>query len=206
MRRRAVFLDRDGILIEDTGYPTRVEEFRILPGAVEAVKEINRAGLLALVVTNQSAVARGLIDEAALRGLHDFLTRRFLESGARLDRIYYCPHHAECGSPEYRVACSCRKPEPGLLLAAAEDLSIDLPDSCMIGDRISDIEAGHRAGCLAILVDRSGKPDTSEGPVGASSLHRPDYVANDLKGAIHWFMQCGHATRPKFGAQSPERS
>lgn len=204
MRSRAVFLDRDGILIEDTGYPTRVEELRILPGAIEAVREVNRAGFLALVVTNQSAVARGMIDETGLRALHAFLTRRFIEGGARLDRIYYCPHHSEFGSLEYRLACSCRKPEPGLLLTAAEELSIDLSGSCMIGDRMSDIEAGHRAGCLTILVD-SGVLKTGDKPIQDPSRRRPDYVARDLKRAVRWFTRHARLTRPRAANDCSER-
>ena len=142
---RAVFLDRDGTLIEDVGYLRRLEDLRWLPGAKEAVRIFARAGFRIVVVTNQSGIARGLVEEGFVKELHRLLARELEAQGARVDGWYYCPHH-----PEH--ACSCRKPEPGLLRRAALELGLDLRASYMIGDKASDMEAGLRAGATPLLV------------------------------------------------------
>ena len=143
----AVFLDRDGVLIEDSGYPHRPEHLILIPGAAEAVAAITATGALAVIVTNQSGVARGLFD---LETMHDFnaaLTERLVEGGGRIDAIYACPFHADAKDARYRHPDHPdRKPNPGMILSAARDLPIDMVRSFLIGDRDSDLEAARRAG------------------------------------------------------------
>lgn len=175
--RQAVFLDRDGVLIRQVeGYLTRAEDMELLPGAAEAVAKLRAAGFLAVVVTNQAGVAKGHLSEAELEGLHEELLRRLRALGTELDGIYACPH-----APE--DACPCRKPAPGLLLRAAEELGIDLARSYMVGDATTDVEAAHRAGCFAILVK------TGFGGGDSRSDDKPDAVLPDLAAAADFILK-----------------
>jgi D-glycero-D-manno-heptose 1,7-bisphosphate phosphatase len=145
---KAVFLDRDGVINKRApgdGYITRAEDFELLPSVAEAIALLNRAGFLVVVVTNQRGIARGLYSEANLAQIHTKMTRSLAAVGARLDAIYFCPHDKE-------PPCACRKPAPGMLLTAAAEHQIDLPNSWMIGDSESDSEAGTRAGCRTITI------------------------------------------------------
>jgi len=145
---RAVFLDRDGVInrkAPEGGYITSWEEMQFLPRVAEAIARINRAGLLAIVASNQRCVAKGLISEAGLQSLHERMRQELAAAGARIDHIYYCPH-------ELKARCNCRKPAPGMLLAAAREHGIDLPHSWMVGDSDLDIDAGRNAGCKTALV------------------------------------------------------
>jgi D-glycero-D-manno-heptose 1,7-bisphosphate phosphatase len=152
MPREAVFLDRDGTLIEEVNYLASPEQVRLLPGAAEAVRRLNDAGLLVVVVTNQAGVARGYFPEIRVAEVHEHLSRLLGEFGAKIDAYYHCPHHPSEGVGAYRVDCDCRKPKPGLLLTAARELDIALSRSWMIGDKLSDAEAGAAAGCCTLLV------------------------------------------------------
>jgi D-glycero-D-manno-heptose 1,7-bisphosphate phosphatase len=152
MPREAVFLDRDGTLIEEVSYLAEPEQVRFVPGAAEAVRKLNGAGLLVIVVTNQSGVARGYFPESRVAVVHERLTALLGEHGAKVDAFYYCPHHPTEGGGAYRVECECRKPKPGMLLAAARDFDIDLARSWVIGDKRCDAEAGAAAGCRTVLV------------------------------------------------------
>ena len=147
----AVFLDRDGTINVEKDYLYRIEEFEFTPGAVEAIKLLNQAGYLVVVVTNQSGVARGYYAEADVETLHSHIDQLLALQGARVDAWYYCPHHAQ-GKPPYNQECNCRKPLPGMLLQAAADHAIDLTRSWMVGDKTADIEAGQAAGCKPVLV------------------------------------------------------
>ena len=147
---RAFFLDRDGTINEDRGYVHAIEQFVFLPGAVEAIKMINRHGFLAVVVTNQSGIGRGYYSVKDMEYLHGHVSRRLACYGARIDAWYWCPHHPADG-------CQCRKPRPGLLLKAARELGIDLAGSCLAGDGISDVEAALRAGCRAFYIGRENR-------------------------------------------------
>ena len=147
----AVFLDRDGTINVEKEYLYRIEEFEFTPGAVEAIRLLNQAGYLVVVVTNQSGVARGYYTEADVKTLHRHIDQVLISQGARVDAWYYCPHH-EHGQPPYNQACDCRKPMPGMLLQAAADHAIDLTRSWMVGDKPADIEAGQAAGCRPVLV------------------------------------------------------
>lgn len=150
--RAAVFLDRDGTINVEKEYLHRSEEFEFIPGAPEAIRILKEAGYLVVVVTNQSGVARGYYDEAAVHRLHRFVDRELATVGASIDAYYLCPHHPHHGIGPYRTECACRKPLPGMLLAAAEDLEIDLSRSWIVGDKGADVAAGLAAGCRPIMV------------------------------------------------------
>lgn len=157
-QNRAVFLDRDGVLCEDTDYVTSMEKMHIYPFAREAVERIHSKGYLAIVITNQSAVARGMMTEQTLREMNDFVRK---ETG--VDAVYYCPHlppEHEARGP-YRIFCECRKPKTGMLLRAADEFGICLKDSYMAGDRQSDIETGERAGTKTVYIYGHEKKEIS---------------------------------------------
>lgn len=149
--KRAVFLDRDGTLNVEREYLYRPEEFTFCTGAVEALRLLNQAGYLVVVVTNQSGVARGYYGEPEVQALHHHIDTLLQQQGAYIDAWYYCPHHPD-GIEPYRKVCGCRKPLPGMLQQAAVDLGISLADSWMIGDKLIDVEAGLAAGCRTVLV------------------------------------------------------
>ncbi len=148
----AVFLDRDGALIEEVHYLSRVEQVQLLPGVVEGLRLLERAGFALLVVTNQAGVARGLFPENQVDVIHRHLEDELARHGIGITAWKYCPHHPTEGEGPYRGECACRKPAPGMLLEAAEELDLDLSSSFMIGDKRSDLEAGSRSGCRSILV------------------------------------------------------
>ena len=181
----AVFMDRDGTINEEVGYLDRLDKLRLIPGAGEAVRLINRSGMKAVVVTNQSGIGRGLFDEEFVGEVHAEMSRMLGEAGAAIDGFYFCPHHPTEGIGRYRRACSCRKPAPGLLLQAAAELTIDLSRSYMIGDMPKDVEAGQRAGVKGILV-RTGYGGNVE--LGSAI---PDYIATDILAAVRWILGQG---------------
>lgn len=184
----AVFMDRDGTICEEVGYLDSVERFRLLPGSAAAIKLLNDRGLKAVVVTNQSGVARGYFPESRLKELHDELCRQ-LRRGAEafLDGIYYCPHHPSEGEAAYRRICDCRKPAAGLLLKAAEDLGLDLTASYMVGDRLEDLECGYRVGARGILVLTGyGKEELESQKAKLET--QPSFVAGDLYEAVKWII------------------
>lgn len=151
-KRKAVFLDRDGTINVEVQYLNKVEEFQFIPGVPYALKRLKEAGLLLVVVTNQSGIGRGIYDEAALQRVHDHMHRELAGYGVEIDACYFCPHHPEHATGEYLKECSCRKPLPGMLQQAAEALDIDLAASYMVGDKLIDVEVGINAGCTPILV------------------------------------------------------
>ena len=156
-RRPAVFLDRDGTVIEHVHYLSDPARVRLLPGAAEALRRLRRAGFARVLVTNQSAIGRGMLTEDRLEEIHAELERQLAASGATLDGIYYCPD-APSGDDRTVVEHSDRKPGPGMLLRAADELGLDLDASWMVGDMISDVLAGHNAGCRSILVEAEVRP------------------------------------------------
>ena len=177
MIKRAVFLDRDGTINKDVGYPGTYEAIRIYPFSFEAVRKLNQAGFITIVVTNQSGVGRGLIDEDILKDIHARMKEDFRAQNARLDGIYYCPHFVSSAHPEYNKDCSCRKPKPGMLKKAAKEHNIDLSKSWMIGDGILDIKTGQSAGCKTIFLgwmkcDLCKKMDDEK--------VKPDYIKQNL--------------------------
>lgn len=187
---RAVFLDRDGVLIEDVHLLTKPEQVVILPGVPGALRALGQAGFKLVVMTNQPVVARGLARESDVEAVHVYLQALLQKAGAPpLDGIYFCPHHPNATLPSYRLDCDCRKPKPGLLLRAAAELSLDLGSSFAVGDRITDVMAGARAGCRTVLV-QTGKH--AEPPIETSEpLDReikPDYTGADLAAAADWIV------------------
>lgn len=153
MTRRAVFLDKDGTLIENVPYNVDPALVRLAPGAEEGLPALHRAGYELIVVSNQSGVARGFFPESALAAVEARLRQLLNELCVPLAGFYYCPHHPRGEAAAYAIACDCRKPQPGLLARAARDRDIDLSHSWLIGDILDDIEAGRRAGCQTILID-----------------------------------------------------
>lgn len=158
MKSPAVFLDRDGTIIEDRGYIADPDHVQLIPGAADAIRRLSRAGFLVVVVSNQSGIARGFFDEAALSAVHQRVESALEAEGARLDGAYYCPYldGSEAVVEAYRVDSELRKPQPGMLLQAARELNIDLSRSWMIGDSPGDVEAGKAAGCRTILINPAG--------------------------------------------------
>lgn len=155
--QKAIFLDRDGTINKYVGFLRKEEEFDLLPGVAEAVKKINQSGYLAIVVTNQPVIARGEVTFEGLETIHNKMETLLGKEGAYLDAIYFCPHHPHSGYEgevkELKIDCDCRKPKPGMLLKAAEDLNIDLSQSYMVGDGENDIKAGKAAGCKTVLLN-----------------------------------------------------
>ena len=190
MAETAVFLDRDGTLIDDPGYLNHPDQIRLLDGAVEALRELAGLGYKLVVVSNQSAVARGMVSEEMLERIHERLREVFKAESVSFDAIYYCPYHPDGVIPEYSKASDWRKPEPGMLLAAADDLDLDLSRSWMVGDKPSDVQAGHNAGCRTILI-RSG-PASHTAETG-----EPDYIAANIREAANMIKKFqGTSRRP----------
>src|SRR5574341_911300 len=150
MTNRAIFLDRDGTINEEAGYIAAPGQFRLFGFATEAVRLINQAGWRAIVVTNQSGVARGHFTEEFLRQIHELMEDSLRAQDARLDAIYSCVHHPDFGHPPLR--CDCRKPRPGLIERAAKDFDLDLGECFVVGDRYRDVETGHAVGASGVLV------------------------------------------------------
>lgn len=155
-KQKAVFLDRDGTVNQYVGFLRDIDDFALLPGVAEAIKEINASGYLAIVVTNQPVIARGEVSLEELEAIHNKMETLLGQEGAYMDAVYFCPHHPHKGyageRPEYKVDCACRKPKPGMLLQAAADFNIDLSQSWMIGDGENDVKAGKAAGCKTALI------------------------------------------------------
>lgn len=156
-KQKAIFLDRDGTINKYVGFLRKEEEFELLPGVADAIKKINKSGYLAVVVTNQPVIARGEVTYSQLENIHNKMETFLGKEGAYLDGIYFCPHHPHSGYEgevkELKIECECRKPKPGMLLKAAEDLNIDLSQSYMVGDGENDIKAGKAAGCKTVLLN-----------------------------------------------------
>ncbi|MFH1335166.1 MAG: HAD family hydrolase [Candidatus Zixiibacteriota bacterium] len=187
-RKTAVFMDRDGTICEEVGYLDSVERFHLIPRSAAAVKLLNDQGLKAVVVTNQSGVARGYFPEKCLEEIHAELSRQLQQEGAYLDGIYYCPHHPQEGEAAYRRVCNCRKPSSGLLLKAAEDMNLDLTLSYTVGDRMIDLECGYRVGAKGVLVLTGYGREEMESQKGTMAM-QPSFIASDLYEAIRWIVR-----------------
>ena len=187
--RPAVFVDRDGVLIQDNGFVIHDDQIVLLDGVPEALCSLEASGMALVVVTNQAAVARGLIGEEELVRINKAVADRIEQAGGpRLDAFYYCPHHPDADLVEYRVVCSCRKPRPGMLRRAAEEHGLDLRASFLVGDRMSDIAAGAAAGCRTVLVTcgrHDAPPIVTVDPLADC---RPDHRCADLRTASTWIL------------------
>jgi D-glycero-D-manno-heptose 1,7-bisphosphate phosphatase len=183
---RAVFLDRDGTMIEDVGYLSRVEQLALYPWTTDAIRALNRAGFSVVVTTNQSGIARGLFAESDLDIVHRELDRRLSAGGAVIRAYYYCPHHPAGTVPAYTRACDCRKPGAGMIDRAVRELGIDPAASAVVGDTWRDVGLARNAGAKAVLV-RTGS--------GAASERRPpedlsaDAMCDNLAAAASWILQ-----------------
>lgn len=190
--RRAVFLDRDGTVAHEVGYVNHVSRFRLYPWSVDAVRLINRGGLAAVVVTNQAGVARGYFPESVVGQVHEALRAAIESGGARLDGIYYCPHHPSVGEPPYRQDCDCRKPRPGLLRRAAADLGLDLSRSFVVGDRHADLSLAWSVGARGALV-KTGYGRGELEHLSAAWPRPPDLVAEHLLEAVERILDLAQA-------------
>jgi len=185
MKKIAVFLDRDGTINEDVGYPSSFDQIKIFPYSLEAIKKINEAGLLAIIVTNQSGIARGFFTEKDLLKIHEKMQEVFMQHGAHFDAIYYCPHYSFTSLGSSNI-CKCRKPLPGMAQKAAKDFNIDLKKSYMIGDKIEDILFGINIGAKSILV-LTGFGESALFQLKETGI-RPSYIANNLLEAVNWIL------------------
>ena len=205
MKRRAIFLDRDGTINLDSGYVSSVEEFQLYGFAAPAIRMINESGWLAIVVTNQVVIGRGLCREEDVRDIHDTMDRRLAAEGARIDAIYLCPHYPPAAGPQantqedgvrpdLRIECGCRKPRPGLIHQAERDHSLDLGACWMIGDRYRDLAAGYEAGTRGVLVGtgqgaREYAQERTEWP------RQPEAVTPNLLEAVKWILATERSER-----------
>lgn len=184
---KAVFLDRDGTVNEEVGYLNDVSKLRLIPGASRAIHRLNKAGFKVILVTNQSGVARGYFPEDLVHEAHARLDQLLKADDARIDAVYYCPHHPTAGNSGFTMECDCRKPRTGLIERAVKDHNIDITRSYMVGDKWSDIELGHRAGVRSVLVMSGFAPD-DPGNKRPERLEEPDYRAGDLQEAAGWII------------------
>jgi D-glycero-D-manno-heptose 1,7-bisphosphate phosphatase len=189
--KAAVFLDRDGVLIEDVPLMTRWDQISLIAGAAQALRYLGEVGFKLIVVSNQAIVARGLLRESDICAMNRRIAELLVRDGAPpIHGFYFCPHHPNATLLAYRQTCNCRKPEPGLLLTAAREHDVDLKASFVVGDRLTDILAGARAGCRTVLV-QTGAHDAPLIETG-SPIHdviTPDHVCRNLGEAAKWILE-----------------
>jgi len=162
-KQPAIFIDRDGVINVDHGYVGKVDDFHFINGVINACKNLKEKGYLLVVITNQSGIARGYYTETQFNLLTQWMDWSFANEGVELDGIYYCPHHYQEGIGEYKIECDCRKPKPGLIVNAAAELNLDLSRSILVGDTVTDIQAGISAGIKENYLVKTGKNITDEG-------------------------------------------
>jgi D-glycero-D-manno-heptose 1,7-bisphosphate phosphatase len=179
LSKAAVFLDRDDTIIKDKSYLSDPDEIEILKGAAEAIRLLNSRNIPVIVITNQSGIARGIFDEERLRIIHERLLALLGEQGAKVDAIYYCPHLPEGTVEKYAVACTCRKPNTGMFLQAADDFGLDLSLCFMVGDKPEDIEVIHKVGGKGVFMQTEKY---------RNSGYQADFTAYDLIQAVQWIL------------------
>ncbi len=210
VRDKAVFLDRDGIINKDIGYIDSIEKIIFLKEVPQEIKRLRAEGYKIVIVTNQSGVARGFFTEEKLGEINQEIVRKLKDEGAVIDKVYYCPHLPDALIEKYRLDCNCRKPKPGLIIKAAEELNLDLSKSFIIGDSERDIEAGKRAGCKAVLIQGRGSKvkgskkglKTEEEKLKSLKIRvkglekrvkggklKANKVVNSLKEAVDWILK-----------------
>lgn len=189
MKKRAVFLDRDGTIIEDVGYLSSTSELKLIPRAGSAIKSLNEGGFLVIVATNQSGIARGYLTDAELESIHQALRVELAKEGAVVDAIYYCPHYPQDAENPKRKACDCRKPSTKMLEQAALDFKLELGQCYVVGDKLCDIELGSRIGCKTVLVLTGyGELVFKEINQSPGSPMAPTHIATDLANAASWIL------------------
>ena len=190
--RPAIFLDRDGVINQERDYVHKIDEFHFVDGVFDACREMSKAGYRLIIITNQAGIARGYYTEDEFHHLTKWMLDEFRRHGVEIDDVYYCPHHPVHGVGKYRRDCDCRKPAPGMILRAAKEHSLDLRRSVLVGDKVSDIEAGRAAGigcCLLVLTGHT---------LGAADIDRADNVFADLHDVASAFAAdklCSRITR-----------
>lgn len=189
-KNTAVFFDRDGVINEEVGYLDSLDKLKVIPCAYEAIRLINASGMKAVVISNQAGVAKGLFTEAFVMKTNDCLQKMLSRQNAYIDKFYFCPHHPTEGKEPYRQICDCRKPAPGMLLRAAQELDIDLKKSFFVGDRFRDMEAAKKVEIRRILVKTGyGKELLQDGgPDTATPESNPDFIAADVLEAVRWIL------------------
>jgi len=184
--RGAVFLDRDGTLIEEVGYLDRLERVELYPWTIDAIRGLNRAGLRVVLVSNQSGVARGFCTEDVVDQVHRHMASLLDAGGARIDAYYYCPHHPDGKVAGYAIRCECRKPSPGLVERAVREFGIDPARSFVVGDRWLDVALARRVGARGVLVRTGyGAAEEARPPAGLDA----DATADNLAGAVGWILK-----------------
>lgn len=180
---KAVFLDKDGTLIPDIPYNVDPQLISLQPDCVDGLKLLQSEGYLLIVISNQSGVARGLFTEDKLEAVYERLNELFGMHEITLNGFYYCPHHPGGSEAGYNVECDCRKPEPGMLIKAANEHNIDLKRSWMIGDILNDVEAGNRAGCRTVIIDNGNETEWLPGP-----MRTPDITCKNINQAAAFIL------------------
>ena len=181
----AVFLDRDGTMIEDVNYLHRIEDVAFFPWTVDAIRALNRAGFLVVVTTNQSGIARGLLTEEIVHDVHARISRVLEDGGARVAAYYYCPHHPDGSIEAYATTCDCRKPAPGLVRRASRDLDVDLSRSFVVGDKWGDVALARACGARGVLVRTGTGADEERTP--REDVHA-DAIVDNLAAAASWIL------------------
>jgi D-glycero-D-manno-heptose 1,7-bisphosphate phosphatase len=187
MNRIGIFLDRDGTINKEIDYLCSPSELHLLPQSAEAIGIANKLGLNVFIITNQSGIARGILTEEQLDLIHKTLISKLHTAGAKVDAIYYCPHHPDTGLPQYRKDCDCRKPKTGMLLQASKEFTIDLSKSFVIGDKMIDIQTGIACGANSILVLTGyGKEELKLCRTHKISI---DFIASNLIEALNFIKE-----------------
>jgi D-glycero-D-manno-heptose 1,7-bisphosphate phosphatase len=185
VQNRAVFLDRDGTLIEETGYATHLGMIRLFPYTVDAVRQLNLGGFKVIVITNQAGISRGIVSERFVAEAHGYLSQQLAAGGATVDAYYYCPHHPDGIISGLNIECECRKPKPGLWHRAAADLGLDLARSFSVGDRWRDVRPARAAGTRSVMVRTGyGRAEEHAPPSGVTT----DAVVDNLAAAVAWIL------------------
>lgn len=194
----AIFIDRDGTMTVEGGYINHPSRLRLISGSAEAIRLCNDNGILAILATNQAGVARGYFTEDLIHVVHGKLEKMLAAKGAKMDAIYYCPHHPREGKPPYRAECDCRKPGPGMIERGCRELPVDRARSYMVGDKISDSEFGHRLGLRTVMV-MTGYGRGEYEYQRQDWKDTPDHIAKNLKEAVEWIIQDLHRRAAEEG-------
>jgi len=190
-KNTAVFLDRDGTINEEVGYLDSLDKLKLFANTAEAITLINKSGMKAVVITNQSGIARGYFTEEFVKTVHASIQKTLQEKGAFIDAFYYCPHHQTEGIGTYLQSCKCRKPEAGMLITASAEMDIDLARSYTVGDMFKDIQAAEKVSAKGVLVKTGYGLNTIEKdlPLESPGTIQPHYIAEDILDAVKWIMQ-----------------
>lgn len=196
---KAVFLDRDGVITQEPPhYAHKLDQLALIPKSGDAIRLLNEDGFMVVIVSNQAGIAYGYYQEEDAVSFNQALGGKLTEAGAHIDAIYYCPHHPEAKVEKYRVDCDCRKPKPGMLIMAEKELGIDMKSSYMVGDKLTDIEVGKRAGCKTVLVKTGYGGETVQ-----NNRIKCDYIADDLHAAVEHILELSHGHRKHGETLSP---